>query len=221
LVPFSNFARKFGYKLDTDRNSLSASLNMLLEDVQDKPEQNILQTLAIRSMAKAKYTTEDTRHFGLAFPHYTHFTSPIRRYPDILVHRLLHRYLNKGDNVSAAVYEKNCKHTSEMEVLATEAERASIKYKQVEYIQTVKDQIFEGLVSGVIEYGVFVEMVENKCEGMVRLNSMTDDFYEFDEENYRVVGRRKKETIALGDKVKVRVTATDIDRRTIDLEFAK
>ena len=216
---FASFARKFGYKLDTDQHALSSSLNMLLEEIEGKPEQNILQTLAIRSMAKAKYTTEGKGHFGLAFQHYTHFTSPIRRYPDVMVHRLLQRYLDSGKGVSANVYEKNCKHSSEMEVLATDAERASIKYKQVEYIESVKDQEFEGIVSGVTEYGVFVEMVENKCEGMVRLNSMTDDYYDFDEDNYRVIGRRKKETITLGDRVKVRVTDTDIDRRTIDLEF--
>ena len=216
---FSVFAKKFGHKMDTDQSSLATSLNNLIEDIEGTPEQNVLQTLAIRSMAKAKYTTEKSGHFGLAFAHYTHFTSPIRRYPDVIVHRLLEHYLKGGESMSPQTYEEKCKHSSEMEVKAADAERASIKYKQVEYIESVKDREFEGVVSGVTEYGVFVEMTENKCEGMVRVSAMNDDYYEFDEDNYRVIGRRTKKTITLGDNVKVRVTGTDIDRRTIDLAF--
>jgi len=216
---FSVFAKKFGHQLHTERDSLATSLNNLIEDIEGKPEQNVLQTLAIRSMAKAKYTTETQGHFGLAFPHYTHFTSPIRRYPDVMVHRLLTHYLNGGNPVSMPQTEKKCEHSSEKEKLAADAERASIKYKQVEYIESIKEQEFDGIVSGVMEYGVFVEMVENKCEGMVRISAITDDYYDFDEINYCVIGRRKKNKITLGDKVKVKVIGTDIDRRTIDLAF--
>ena len=216
---FSIFAKKFGHKMNTDQDSLSNSLNNLIEDIEGTPEQNVLQTLAIRSMAKAKYTTERSGHFGLAFAHYTHFTSPIRRYPDVMVHRLLEHYLQGGQPPSAQKFEEKCKHSSEMEVKAAEAERASIKYKQVEYIQSVKDREFDGVVSGVTEYGVFVEITENKCEGMVRVSAMTDDYYGFDEDNYRLIGKRNKKTITLGDNVKVKVTGTDIDRRTIDLAF--
>jgi ribonuclease R len=216
---FSVFAKKFGHKMSTEQDSLARSLNTLIEDIEGTPEQNVLQRLAIRSMAKAKYTTERSGHFGLAFAHYTHFTSPIRRYPDVMVHRLLDYYLKGGESVSPVKYEEKCKHSSEMEVKASDAERASIKYKQVEYIESVKDREFAGIVSGVTEYGVFVEMVENKCEGMVRVSTMSDDYYEFDEDNYRIIGKRNKKTITLGDDVIVKVTGTDIDRRTIDLAF--
>jgi ribonuclease R len=216
---FSVFAKKFGHKMSTEQDSLATSLNTLIEDIEGTPEQNVLQRLAIRSMAKAKYTTERSGHFGLAFAHYTHFTSPIRRYPDVMVHRLLDYYLKGGESVSPVKYEEKCKHSSEMEVKASDAERASIKYKQVEYIESVKDREFAGIVSGVTEYGVFVEMVENKCEGMVRVSTMSDDYYEFDEDNYRIIGKRNKKTITLGDDVIVKVTGTDIDRRTIDLAF--
>ena len=219
IKAFSVFARKFGHKLHTGQDSLATSLNNLIEDIEGKPEQNVLQTLAIRSMAKAKYTTQPTGHFGLAFPHYAHFTSPIRRYPDVMVHRLLDYYLQKGEPVSRIGLEEKCKHSSDMEKVAADAERASIKYKQVEYIQSLKEQEFDGIVSGVIEYGVFVELIENKCEGMVRISSITDDYYEFDENNYCIIGRRSKKKITLGDYVKVKVVDTDIDRRTIDLAF--
>ena len=216
---FSIFAKKFGHKMNTDQDAISTSLNKLIEDIEDTPEQNVLQNLAIRSMAKAKYTTERSGHFGLAFAHYTHFTSPIRRYPDVMVHRLLDHYLKGGESPAEQKFEEKCKHSSEMEVKAAEAERASIKFKQVEYIETVKDREFDGVVSGVTEYGIFVEMTENKCEGMIRVSAMTDDYYTFDEDNYRLIGKRSKNTITLGDNVKVKVTGTDIDRRTIDLAF--
>ncbi|MDQ3395909.1 MAG: ribonuclease R, partial [Bacteroidota bacterium] len=219
LQTFSVFAQKFGHQLKTEEAAISKSLNALMDEIEGKPEQNVLQTLAIRTMAKAKYTTEAKGHFGLAFNHYTHFTSPIRRYPDVMVHRLLQHYLDKGKSVDKDNYEEKCVHSSEMEKRAADAERASIKYKQVEFMASVADKVFDGLVSGVTEWGIFVEIVETKCEGMVRMSDMDDDFYEFDEKNYRVIGKRNKKIITLGDKVQVTVKATDIDRRTIDLEF--
>jgi ribonuclease R len=171
-------------------------------------------------MAKAKYTTEAKGHFGLAFKHYTHFTSPIRRYPDVMAHRLLQHYLDGGKPVDREPYEGECEHSSAMEKKAAEAERASVKYKQVQFMQQqAEGRVFNGIVSGVTEWGVFVEMVETKCEGMVRMTDMNDDYYEVDAKNYRVIGKKRKRIIALGDRVKVRVTHTDIDRRTIDLEF--
>jgi len=221
LQAFSVFAQKFGHQLKTQEADISSSLNALMDEIEGKPEQSVLQTIAIRTMAKAKYTTEPKGHFGLAFDHYTHFTSPIRRYPDVLVHRLLQHYLDKGKSVDKEKYEEKCIHSSDMEKRAAEAERASIKYKQVEFMASVEDKVFDGLVSGVTEWGIFVEIIETKCEGMVRMADLDDDFYEFDEKNYRVIGRRNKKIITLGDKVQVTVKSTDIDRRTIDLEFAK
>ena len=191
-----------------------------MDEIQGKPEQNVLEQLAIRSMAKAKYTTEPKGHFGLAFPHYTHFTSPIRRYPDMMVHRLLEHYLDGGKSPEAEPWEVKCVHSSEREKRAADAERASIKYKQVEYMSLAEEKDYEGIVSGVTEWGVFVEITETKCEGMIRVQEMEDDFYEFDEKNMRLIGTRTKKMITLGDKVMVRVVNTDIDRRTIDLEFA-
>ena len=219
LDTFANFARRFGHTLDFEKGGISKSLNGLMDNITGKPEQNVLEQLAIRSMAKAKYTTTEKGHFGLAFPHYTHFTSPIRRYPDMMVHRLLQHYLEGGKSADKEAYEELCVHSSEREKRAADAERASIKYKQVEYMSIVEKKDFAGIVSGVTEWGIYVEITETKCEGMVRISDMSDDFYEFDEQNYRVVGRRNKRMISLGDKVTVRVKATDIDRRTIDLIF--
>lgn len=221
LNTFSVFARKFGHKLNTKEDAISKSLNALIDDIEGKPEQNVLEQLAIRTMAKARYTTEPKGHFGLAFEHYTHFTSPIRRYPDIMVHRLLQHYLDGGKSVDKDNYESKCEHSSEREKRAADAERASIKYKQVEFMQSVEDKAFLGVVSGVTEWGIYVEIIETKCEGMVRMSDMKDDYYEFDERNYRVIGRRNKKIISLGDEVRVRVVDTDIDRRTIDLEFVR
>ena len=222
IQEFSEFAQRFGYKLHTSDEKISASLNELMTAVEGKPEQDVLQQLAIRTMAKAKYTTEAKGHFGLAFPHYTHFTSPIRRYPDVMVHRLLQQYLDDAQVEERHKYEKLCEHSSEMEKRAADAERASVKYKQVQFMQQfVGDKVFEGIVSGVTEWGVYVEMVETRCEGMVRLSEMTDDYYEYDAKNFRLIGQRRKRIIALGDKVKVRVLKTDMDRRTIDLEFTR
>lgn len=221
LDTFSSFARRFGHQLDFERKGVSKSLNGLIENIEGKPEQNVLQQLAIRTMAKARYTTETKGHFGLAFPHYTHFTSPIRRYPDMMVHRLLQHYLDSGKSADKEAYEELCVHSSEREKRAADAERASIKYKQVEFMSLVEKKVFDGIVSGVTEWGIYVEITETKCEGMVRMMDLDDDFYEFDEQNYRVIGRRNKRMISLGDNVNVRVKSTDIDRRTIDLIFAE
>ncbi len=221
IQSFGMFAQRFGHKLKLDNSSIAKSMNELTKKIEGKPEEHVLQTLAIRSMAKAKYSTDAEGHFGLGFEHYTHFTSPIRRYPDMMVHRLLQHYLNDGKPEDKELYEKKCEHSSEMEKRAADAERASIKYKQVQFMQNQKDQPFEGIVSGVIEWGIFVEIIETKCEGMVRIADMRDDYYEFDAKNFRLIGKRKKRMITLGDKVKVRVIDTDIDRRTIDLELVK
>lgn len=217
---FSVFARQFGHKMNIDENSISSSLNKLMSEIEGKPEQNILEQLAIRTMAKAKYSTDVKGHFGLAFSHYTHFTSPIRRYPDMMVHRMLQHYLDEGKQLSKAEFEDKCVHSSEREKRAADAERASIKYKQVEFMAAAEKKPFEGLISGVTEWGIYVEIIETKCEGMIRLSDMTDDFYEFDEKNYRLVGRKKRMVFTLGDKVNVRVKKTDIDKRLIDLVFA-
>ena len=217
---FALFARQFGHKLQVEEKTLSRSLNNLMDEIEGKPEQNVLQQLAVRSMAKAKYSTEAKGHFGLAFPHYSHFTSPIRRYPDMMAHRLLQLYLDDGKSVSKEEYELKCEHSSEREKRAADAERASIKYKQVEFMTYAEDKMYGGLISGVTEWGIYVEIIETKCEGMIRLSEMDDDFYDYDEKNYRIVGRRTNKVYTLGDKVEVRVKKTDIDRRLIDLVFA-
>ena len=214
---FANFAKQFGHKLQTEDATISRSLNSLMDKIEGKPEQNVLQQLAVRSMAKAKYTTDPKGHFGLAFAHYTHFTSPIRRYPDMMVHRLLQHYLEDGKPVNEKLYEDKCVHSSEREKRAADAERASIKFKQVEFMSTMPDRIYPGMITGVTDFGIFVEMIETKCEGMLRLMDMKDDYYEYDERNYRVIGRRRKKIYRLGDSVSVRIKKTDIDRRLIDL----
>lgn len=221
LNAFSVFAKKFGHALKIEENAIAKSMNRLIEDIEGKPEQNVLEALAIRTMAKAKYTTEAKGHFGLAFSHYTHFTSPIRRYPDVMVHRLLQHYLDNGKSADKEAYEEKCVYSSEMEKRAADAERASIKFKQVEFMESMLNEEFDGLVTGVTEWGVFVEIIATKCEGMVRMSEMTDDYYEFDEKNYRIIGRRNKKIITLGDQVRVKVVQTDIDKRTIDLAFVK
>ncbi len=219
---FALFAKQFGHKLNVDDKAISRSLNKLMEEVEGKPEQGVLQSLAVRSMAKAKYTTEAKGHFGLAFDHYTHFTSPIRRYPDMMVHRLLQHYLDQGKSVNKKDFEEKCLHSSEREKRAADAERASIKYKQVEYMSMMDpSKTYDGLISGVTEWGIFVEIIETKCEGMIRLADMDDDYYEYDEKNYCVVGRRRRKIFTLGDQVRVRVKKTDVDKRMIDLVFAK
>ncbi len=216
---FATFAKRFGHEIDVEGNRISNSINALIAEIEGKPEENVLQSLAIRSMAKAKYTTEANGHFGLAFTHYTHFTSPIRRYPDMMVHRLLQHYLSGGKSVNEEDYEELCLHSSDMEKRAAEAERASIKYKQVEFMQNAEKKPYDGVITGLTEWGIFVEITETKCEGMIRMSEMNDDFYEFDEDNYRIIGKRNKKMLSLGDKVVVEVIDTNIDRRTIDLAF--
>lgn len=216
---FAKFAKQFGHKLDVQEKAVSRSLNSLMDEIEGKPEQNVLQQLAVRAMAKAKYTTETKGHFGLAFQHYTHFTSPIRRYPDMMVHRLLQHYLDGGKPVNRTETESKCIHSSEREKRAADAERASIKYKQVEFMSMAEDKLYDGIITGVTDFGIFVEIIETKCEGMVRLSDMKDDFYEYDEKSYRVIGRRRKKIYRLGDEVRVRVKKTDVDRRLIDLAF--
>lgn len=218
---FSVFARQFGHKMNVEEHSISDSLNKLMSEIEGKPEQNILEQLAIRTMAKAKYSTDVKGHFGLAFDHYSHFTSPIRRYPDMMAHRLLQHYLDDGKHLSKHEYEEKCVHSSEREKRAADSERASIKYKQVEFMASAEKKVFDGLISGVTEWGIYVEIVETKCEGMVRLADMTDDFYEFDEKNYRITGRKNRKVYTLGDKISIRVKKTDIDKRMIDLVFAQ
>jgi ribonuclease R len=217
---FALFAKQFGHKVNVDENSISGSLNKLLEEIEGKPEQGVLQQLAVRAMAKAKYSTDQKGHFGLAFAHYSHFTSPIRRYPDMMAHRLLQHYLDDGKSVNKAEYEKKCEHSSEREKRAADAERASIKYKQVEFMASAEKRPYEGLISGVTEWGIYVEIIETKCEGMIRMADMNDDFYEFDEKRYRIIGKRKGKVFTLGDKIDVVVKKTDIDKRLIDLVFA-
>jgi ribonuclease R len=220
LKSLATFAARFGHKMNVhDEGAIAKSLNQLTEDVEGKPEQNVLQGLAIRCMAKAIYTTEADIHFGLAFQHYTHFTSPIRRYPDMMVHRLLNHYLEGGKSEDKHAFEEKCNHSSEREKMAADAERASIKYKQVEFMSTMTDKVFDGIISGMIENGMFIEIVETKCEGMIRLSDIGDDFYEVDLDNYRIVGKKKQKVYTLGDTVQVKVKKTDLARRTIDLEL--
>ena len=217
---FALFAKQFGHRMNVEEASISQSLNKLMNDIEGKPEQHVLEQLAIRTMAKAKYSTDPKGHFGLAFDHYSHFTSPIRRYPDMMAHRLLQHYLDEGKPVSKTDYEERCEHSSEREKRAADAERASIKYKQVEFMTYAEKKDYEGLISGVTEWGIYVEIIETKCEGMIRMADMTDDFYEFDEKNYRIIGKKTGKIFRLGDRINVRIKKTDIDRRLIDLVFA-
>jgi len=217
LNTFATFASRFGYKINTKSDKeIAKSLNYLMADVEGKKEQNILTSLAIRSMAKAIYTTKKTSHYGLAFEYYTHFTSPIRRYPDVMAHRLLQTYLDGGKSADAEFYEVASAHSSAMEKRAAEAERASIKYKQAEYLENNIGSVYKGIISGVTEWGMYVEIEENKCEGMIRLRDISDDFYVLDEKNYCIVGQRKKKKYQLGDEVMIRVKKVDLSKRQID-----
>ncbi|GAA3937925.1 ribonuclease R [Hymenobacter algoricola] len=220
LQNFALFAQKFGHTLDlTNPKKLSTELNDLSTEVIGRPEQNVIQTLAVRTMSKAVYSTEPLGHFGLAFEHYSHFTSPIRRYPDMMAHRLLEHYLEGGGNVEVAPVEEECKHSSGREKVASSAERASIKYKQVEFMSEVIGETFTGVVSGLTERGMYVEIEENKCEGMIRLSDIPGDTFELDKDNYRIVGRGSKRIIQFGDELQVVVKSANLLDRTIDFEL--
>jgi ribonuclease R len=220
LKVFSNFANRFGYRIQTtSAKAIAKSFNDLLAEVEGKPEQNIIQQMAVRSMMKAYYTTKKTSHYGLAFDFYTHFTSPIRRYPDLMAHRLLFSYLHKGKSADEAHYEEMCKQSSAMEIQAADAERASVRYKQVEYIKDFIGHEFQGIISGVTEWGMFVEITEYKCEGLIRIANLADDFYDYDENNQWIIGRRTHKKYQLGDQVSVVVKGADTIKRQVDLDI--
>ena len=223
LDTLAQFIGRFGYKLRTagNRSDLSKSINRMLDDVKGKKEQNLIETVSIRAMQKACYSTHNIGHYGLGFEYYTHFTSPIRRYPDMMVHRLLTKYLDEhGRTVSEKKYEALCEHSSAMEQLAAQAERASIKYKQVEFMQEHLGQVYDGVISGVTEWGLYVELNENKCEGMIPIRDLDDDYYEYDEKNYCLRGRRKKHVYSLGDAVTIKVARANLEKKQLDFALA-
>ncbi len=222
LADLQTFVSRFGYKMNfKDKKSTTASLNKLLTDVVGKKEQNLVDTLAIRTMSKAEYTTQNIGHYGLAFDYYTHFTSPIRRYPDVMVHRLLQHYLDKGKSVNQDIFEERCKHSSNMEYLATRAERDSIKYMQIKFMQDHQNQEFLGVISGVTDWGIYVEIIENKCEGMVRIRDIKDDYYRFDQDEYALVGETTKNTYQLGEEVIVKVKNADLVKKHLDFYLVR
>lgn len=218
LADLATLASTFGYRIKTTGTprDINRSINKMLKEIKGRPEENLLSVLAIRSMAKAVYSTSNVGHYGLCFDYYTHFTSPIRRYPDMMVHRLLARYLDKGRSANVQKLEEECDHSSKMEQLAVSAERSSIKYKQVEYMQAHLGEDFAGVISGVTEWGLYVELTENLCEGLVPVRDLADDYYELDERNYRLVGRRNNVSYRLGDNVVVRVARADLQKRQLD-----
>lgn len=222
LESFTFFIRKFGYEMQLNNaHQIAVSMNRLLGEISGKKEQHVIENMALRAMAKARYSTRNVGHYGLAFKDYAHFTSPIRRYPDLMVHRLLAHYLEKGESKNASRYEKRCEHSSEMEKRAVDAERASIKYKQVEFMQDKVGQIFDGVVSGLTEWGIYVEIVENKCEGMISVKGLVDDFYEFDEDNYKIIGRHSRKEFEIGDPLQIEVVTANLSRRQLDFKLVE
>ena len=223
LDNLSQFISRFGYKLRTSgsRNDITKSLNNLLNEVHGKKEENLIETISVRAMMKAYYSTHNIGHYGLAFDYYTHFTSPIRRYPDMMVHRLLTHYLEKeGRSANLKKYESMCEQSSKMEEIAAQAERASIKYKQVEFMADKIGQVFEGVISGISEWGIYVELNDSKCEGLVPMRDLDDDYYEFDEKNYCLRGRRDHHVYQLGDALKIKVARADLEKKQLDFELA-
>lgn len=222
LDTFNTFILRFGHKIKADGSKVAVakSINSLLDKVQGRPEENLIETIAIRTMSKAVYTTKNIGHYGLAFDYYTHFTSPIRRYPDMLVHRLLERYLAGGQSVEQNPLEEECKHCSQMEQVAANAERDSVKYKQVEFMADKIGKVYDGVVSGVTEWGIYVEINENKCEGMIPIRELDDDYYELDEKNFRLVGRRTRREYRLGQPVSIQVARANLDRKQLDFILA-
>ena len=222
LETFVQFVTKLGYKMKVaSRKSMAESFNKLFEQIKGKGEENMIETIAVRTMAKAYYTTENIGHYGLSFPFYTHFTSPIRRYPDLMVHRLLFDYLQKGKSANHDEYEERCDHSSEMERKAESAERLSVKYKQAEYMMDKIGQEFDGLISGVSKWGIFVEIIGTKCEGMIRLRDLSDDFYYLDEENYQVIGTRYGQKFKLGDGLRIKVKKIDLPKKQMDFGLVR
>jgi ribonuclease R/exosome complex exonuclease DIS3/RRP44 len=222
LINLQTVIAKFGYSINfRSKKDISSSLNNLLEEVQGKKEQNLVDTLTIRSMSKAAYSTENIGHYGLAFDYYSHFTSPIRRYPDVMAHRLLQHYIDGGKSINEEEYEEKCEHSSQMEALAAQAERDSVKYMQVKYMQDHKDEEFLGVISGVTEWGIYVEIIENKCEGMCRIREIRDDYYTFDDKQYALVGEVSKNILQLGDEIYVKVKNADLVKKQLDFHYLR
>jgi len=223
LETLREFVVKFGYKIKTDgtKGAVARSLNKLMDDCEGRREANLIQLVALRAMMKAKYTTHNIGHFGLAFDYYTHFTSPIRRYPDTMVHRLLTRYQKGGRSGNQDYYEEQCEHCSEMELIATNAERDSIKYKMVEFMSDKVGNVYDAHISGIQSYGIYCEIDENHCEGLVHMRDLDDDYYDFDERNFQLVGRRRHHRYQLGDEVRIRVASTNLEKKQIDFTLEK